>query len=158
MSGGAAPLIAIALRDGAILRVEAAGVRLGDRLYELGRIQDARQVAPDPETFALRVGGSGLVEFQPARAGDGALALDALFRLRPDLRPAGFEPPRAPAAGMFPPAVPPYGPAPLGGYPPPPPAGYGMPPAQGFPPYPPYPPSAPPGSPAPIFVPVGMRS
>src|SRR5579859_3065725 len=63
MSGGAAPLIAIALRDGAVLRVEAAGVRLGDQLYELARIQDARQVAPDPETFALRVAGSGLVEF-----------------------------------------------------------------------------------------------
>lgn len=164
MSGGAAPLIAIVLRDGTVLRVEAAGVRLGDRLYELGRIQDARQVAPDPETFALRVAGSGLVEFQPAHMGEGALALDALFRLRPDLRPAGFEPPRAPAPGMYPPALPPYGPVPMGGYPPPPPtAGYGMPPApsaQGYPPYPPYlpyPPVGPSGSPAPVFVPVGMR-
>ncbi|HST88666.1 MAG TPA: hypothetical protein VLJ14_09825, partial [Ktedonobacterales bacterium] len=111
MSGGAAPLIAIALRDGTVLRVEAVGVRLGDRLYELARIQDARQVAPDPETFALRVAGSGLVEFQPAHVGDGAVALEELFRLRPDLRPAGFEPPRPPAPGMYPPAPPPYDPA-----------------------------------------------
>jgi hypothetical protein len=162
MSGGAAPLIAIALRDGTLLRVEVAGVRLGDRLYELERIQDARQVAPDPETFALRVAGSGLVEFQPAHVGDGAVALEALFRLRPDLRPAGFEPPRAPTPEMYPPAPPPYGPAPMGGYlPPPPTAGYGMPPApsaQGYPPYPPYPSAGYPGSPAPVFVPVGVRS
>ncbi len=160
MSGGSAPLIAIALRDGTILRVEAEGVRLGDRLYELGRIQDARQVAPDPETFALRVAGSGLVEFQPAHVGDGAVALEALFHLRPDLRPAGFEPPHLPAPGMFAPP-PPYGPAPIGAYAPPPNAGYGMPPTpptQGYPPYPPYAQYPPSGYPGPVFVSVGMHS
>lgn len=92
MSEGNAQLVTISLRNGGEVRVAPNGMSIGDSFYELGRIQDARQVAPDPETVALRVAGKGLVEFQPARTGDGALALEALFRLRPELRPAGFAP------------------------------------------------------------------
>lgn len=144
MSGGAAALAVIALRDGSELRVTPEGVRTGDRLYEIGRIQDARQVAPDPLTIALRVAGAGMVEFQPAQPTDGPLALEAIYRLRPDLRPAGFDPvptaqtgfPPLPPGGMpystggtyapYPPPTPypPHGYAPPAGYQPP----YGQPP------------------------------
>jgi hypothetical protein len=142
MSGGDAPLLTLALRDGGELRITRDGISIGDRFVELGRLQDARQVAPDPVTIALRVAGAGLIEFRPARPEDGALALEAIFRLRPELRPAGFEPapstalpnlPPPPAAGYTVPpygptagmGYPPYGPAP-GGYVPP--AGYPVPP------------------------------
>jgi hypothetical protein len=144
MNEGPQPLIAIALRDGRTLQVGADGVRIGETLYELGRIQDARQVSPDPVTVALRVAGAGIVEFQPAQAADGPLALEALYRLRPHLRPAGAAPPNWPAAP--PPAAPwiapgvPYGapgaytPPGYPGYPapmPPYPGGYGPPPGFG---------------------------
>src|SRR5689334_7400014 len=92
MSDGTTYLVALPLRNGAEARVTPEGVHVGDAFYALASIQDARQVAPEPETVALRVAGTGLVEFQPARAGDGAVALEALFRLRPELRPAGFAP------------------------------------------------------------------
>lgn len=140
MSGGGAALVAIPLRDGTELRVTPEGVRAGDRLYEIARIQDARQVSPDPVTIALRVSGAGMVEFQPARPEDATVALEAIFRLRPDIRPAGFEPAPAMPPG-FPP-VPPGAPYPPGpGYPiyspyPPP----GFPPAPGMP-YPSVPPA-----------------
>jgi hypothetical protein len=153
MSGGG-PLVVIPLRDGTELRVALDGIGVGDRAFDLARIQDARQVSPDPETIGLRVAGAGLVEVQPARPGDGAIALEALYRLRPDLRPAGFEPPALPLPpGM--PAVPPlygaplgytyppmYGaPLPPGAFPPPPPSAYSPPPpgyAMGPAPYPPF--------------------
>lgn len=126
------PELVIPLRDGTELRIGPAGVRNGERLFEIARLQDARQVAPDPETIALRVAGAGLVEFQPARAGDGGLALEAIFRLRPELRPAGFGSPSAPPLygppAYGPPGTPPY---PPGMYPPP---GYAP---SGYPP--PYP-------------------
>lgn len=126
MSGSGAALVSIPLRDGTQLSVTPAGIQLGAAFIELARIQDARQVAPDPETFALRAAGTGLVEFQPIRPGDGAIALEALFRMRPDLRPAGF-----------------IGPSEGHGYPlPPPPPSLPYPSAPGFPP--PYPP--PPGA------------
>ncbi|HEU5440588.1 MAG TPA: hypothetical protein VFU88_14985 [Ktedonobacterales bacterium] len=146
MSSGGEPEPAIPLRDGRELRVTPEGVRIGEQTIALGSIQDARQVAPDPETIALRVAGTGLVEFQPARPGDGGLALEAIYQLRPDLRPPGFEV-RAPLPGAFPPApplasgygapgypppLPPYGPLPPGYGAPPPPYGYGA-----FPPPPP---------------------
>ncbi len=161
MSGGGVPLAVISLRDGSELHVTQAGVKIGERFYTLASIQDARQVAPDPETIALRIAGTGLVEFQPARAGDGAMALEALFRLRPELRPAGFAPPNTPQAafGAYPqpmqpyPGYPPYAPFPgympgpmPGSMPPmtPPQPGYPlpqgapvMPPPPGFPPPPP---------------------
>lgn len=138
MTGSGMAPVSIPLRDGTQLTVTPAGVQLGTRFFELASIQDARQVSPDPETFALRVAGAGLVEFQPIRPGDGNIALDALFRFRPDLRPAGFAgpsglpaypPPVYPPPYMSPPA---YS-APVGGYPPS--AGYSYPPS-------PYPRSA----------------
>lgn len=97
------PFITIPLRDGAQASVDYDGVRLGERVFAMADIQDARQVAPDPETIALRVAGEPRgVELQPARPGDGALLLEALFRLRPALRPAGFEAP-TPLPPGFPP-------------------------------------------------------
>ncbi len=154
MSGGAAPLVTIPLRNGEELRIAPDGVRAGERVFDLRSIQDARQVVPDPETIAFRIGGVGLVEFQPARSGDGAIALEAVYRLRPDLRPAGFESPATfPATG---PAVPPSSPAPVA-----PPPGWGAPayPAgQPYPPYPAYPPYMPPPGayPPPGGYPPGM--
>ena len=109
MSDGIAQLVTIPLRNGGEVRVGPDGLRIRDALYTLASIQDARQVSPEPETVALRVAGTGLVEFQPARAGDGAVALEALFRLRPELRPAGFAPvlsvdlPPLPATSYVPP-------------------------------------------------------
>jgi hypothetical protein len=140
--------VTIPLRDGTELQVGPEGVYLGERRFALDSIQDARQVAPDPETVALRVASSGMIEFQPARPGDGSVALEALYRLRPELRPAGFEPVQGlpPAFPTPPPPPPPYG-AP--GYPPfaaPYPPPYAMPP-YAMPPYgaPPY--GTPPGYP-----------
>ncbi|MGZ3667757.1 MAG: hypothetical protein ACXVDA_25100 [Ktedonobacterales bacterium] len=144
MSGGGIPLAAIPLRDGSQLHITQEGVKIGERFYTLASIQDARQVAPEPETVALRVAGVGLVQFQPARAGDGAVALEALFRLRPDLRPAGFAPQAAPQT-PYPPYAQPY------------PSYPGYPVYPQYPPYPGYmpgqmpmlPPSPPPGFPPP---------
>ncbi len=143
MSAGGAPLVIVPLRDGSELRITPTSVEVGATAFELSRIQDARQVAPDPETIALRVAGAGLVEFQPVRQGDGAMALEALFRLRPELRPAGFEAGAA-VPPNFPPPVPPfYGPPSASGYPQP----YGMPPyapPPGYPAMPPMPQGMPP--------------
>lgn len=148
MTGSSGASVAIPLAGGGELRVTAEAVTLDERRYELGRIQDALQVSPEPETVALRVAGAGMVEFRPARQGDGRVALEAIYRLRPELRPAGFEPPGAPAglapappdvAAFAPPttAYPPYPSA--GGYPPSP---YGTPgyapPGYGTPYAPPY--------------------
>jgi hypothetical protein len=97
--GGATPLASISLRDGTQLQVAADGVHHGSRLIELAKIQDARQVSPSPEAIALRVAGMGLLEFEPEKTGDGAVALEALFQLRPDLRPIGFGAPATAPAG-----------------------------------------------------------
>lgn len=91
---GATPLLTIPLRDGSAAELTPAGIRVGERQFELARVQDARRVVPNPETIALRVKGAGLVEFLPAREGDGDVFLGALFSLRPDLQPAGFEAPQ----------------------------------------------------------------
>lgn len=97
------PFVTIPLRDGTSATVGFAGVRVGDRTFALADIQDARQVAPDPVTVALRVANERhVVELQPTQPGDGALFLEAVFRLRPELRPAGFESP-----AMIPPEFPP---------------------------------------------------
>jgi len=124
MSGGGGAPVSIPLRDDTQLSVTPSGIQLGARFFDLANIQDARQVAPDPVTFALRVAGVGLVEFQPIHPGDGDIVLGALFRYRPDLRPAGFAGPTG-AAGYPPPTpyppttgYPPMGYAPMG-YPPP---------------------------------------
>jgi hypothetical protein len=108
----AALLISIALRDGATLSVGRDAIHVGDERIELARLQDVRQIVPEPETFAVRVAGRRLVEFQPDRPGDGGRVLEAIFRLRPDLRPAGFEPPANipdwwPSASLAPPSPPP---------------------------------------------------
>src|SRR5262249_29372288 len=122
------------------------------QLFEVTRLQDARQVAPDPLTIAVRVAGERqLIEFQPQQPQEGLVALEAIYRLRPDLRPAGFETPAA-VPGAWPPPpppappYPPYGPFAAYGPPPyPPPSGmpfppgylpYGPPPIGGFPPRP----------------------
>ena len=100
------PFVTIPLRNGAQASVGHDGVRVGERLFALADIQDARQVAPDPETVALRVANERHgVEFQPAHPGDSVLLLEGLFRLRPELRPAGFEAPASLPAG-FPPLPP----------------------------------------------------
>lgn len=97
------PFVTIPLRDGTQASVWREGVRIGERMFAAADIQDARQVAPDPETVALRVANERhVVEFQPAHYGDGVLLLEGLFRLRPELRPAGFEAPTTLPAG-FPP-------------------------------------------------------
>lgn len=94
MNQGPLPFITIPLRDGSEASVGYVDVTVGDRTFAVADIQDARQVAPDPETLALRVAGErNVVELQPARPGDGALLLEAVFRLRPALRPAGFDAP-----------------------------------------------------------------
>src|SRR5262249_19986274 len=95
------PFILIPLLDGTHASVGHDGMRVGERAFVLGDIQDARQVAPDPETIALRVANERqIVELQPARPGDGSLLLEALFRLRPELRPAGFEAPATTPPGF----------------------------------------------------------
>lgn len=97
------PFVTIPLRNGASAAVGYNGVHMGERTYALADIQDARQVAPDPVTIALRVANERhVVELQPEQASDGALLLEALFRMRPELRPAGFEAPAILPAG-FPP-------------------------------------------------------
>jgi hypothetical protein len=106
MGGPGAALLTIRLRDGAELRVMADGVWIGEQYVALAAIQDARQVSPDPETVALRVAGTGMVEFQPASPGDGGLALEAIYRLRPNLRPPGFDPRELPTGFPVPPPQP----------------------------------------------------
>src|SRR5262249_24351849 len=137
MSGPGVLPVSIPLQDGTELRVDIDGISIYGRRYELERIQDARQVAPEPETIALRIARVGLLEFQPKRPGDGRIALEGLYRLRPDLRPAGFAP-FAMAPGDVPPAGPGYPSATYTapGYPPPgyPPLGY-PPPGYTAPPY-----------------------
>lgn len=88
-----APLITIPLRDGRVASIAPDALRLGDESFALDRLQDARQIVPEPPTIALRVAGRGLVEFTPVDAHDGQLLLEAIYRLRPELRPRGFDAP-----------------------------------------------------------------
>ena len=145
-----APLI-----DGRDLRVEADGVHVGEQFYPLTQIQEARMLFLRPETIALTLASVGQVEYSFARPGDGVAALEALSRLRPEMRrpdapapaldaPAGYlasvaPPPAQPQPSMpyAPTALPggqpgaPFG-APHTGYPPAPYPSYA--------PYAPYPP------------------
>src|SRR5262245_36169066 len=102
MSGWGAPQVAVPLNDGTQLLIGPNGVQAGEQLYPLATIHDARLVSPRPETIALRLANEGLVELQPDQQGDAARALEAIYRLRPDLRPAGFEP-----VSSLPPTFPP---------------------------------------------------
>ena len=136
-------LLAIPLRDGRQLRVATDGVSVGDQQYALARIREAWMIRAEPELIGLTLSDVGLVEFEPARQGDGANALRALYSLRPDLRsPASPSRPLAtPTAPPPAPTLPPPVAAPVASQPvphmapPPPPPGY--------PPYPPYPPAPP---------------
>ncbi|HKV84995.1 MAG TPA: hypothetical protein VJN88_10590 [Ktedonobacterales bacterium] len=142
-------VVVIPLRDGTTLTVGEREARVGERLIPLSALEEARLTATQPETLTLRVQGSGPFEAQPANMGDGAVALEAIYRVRADLRPAasvtmppppgypptatypppGFAPPNAMSPGWHPyvPAMPPPGayPPPYfpplpGAYPPPP--------------------------------------
>jgi hypothetical protein len=115
MSGWGAPEVTIPLRDGTVLRVGPEGVHVGDQVFSLRALHDARLVSPAPETIALRLADERLVECQPARPGDAAVALEAIYRLRPDLRPAGFAPLHSLPPTFPPPQPPPV--APPGFYP-----------------------------------------
>jgi hypothetical protein len=160
VSTGDSPSTVIPLRDGTELRVDAAGIHFASQDYQFSQIHDARQVSPDPETIGLRLEGAGLVKLVPARPGDAAGALEAIYRFRPDLRPPVVAPPLGalwqygplpPPPGYAPP--PPYGP-PLAyppGYPPPyTPVAYGPPP---YGPPPPGYPIVPPGGVPPAYPP-----
>lgn len=127
--------VEIPLNDGSRLRVGAREVRIGERVLLLSALEDARLTAVQPETITLRMRDADAVEARPARPGDGAIALEAIYRVRADLRPAApFAPPASPPG--YPPlsypapnfAFPGYGapPPPAGAYPPPPfpPPGY----------------------------------
>lgn len=144
MGGPGGSLLSIRLRGGGELRVTPEGVWIGERFLALAAIQDARQVAPDPETVALRAAGAGLVDFQPERAGEGGLALEAIYRLRPDLRPPGFDarelpigfPVAPPPPGQATAPLPQYGQLPRDYRVPPPAPPYNYPPPYGYPPPP----------------------
>lgn len=121
--------VVIPLRDGTQLSVGEREVRLGERALLLSGLEDARLTATQPETITLRMQGADAIEAQPLRPGDGAVALEAIYRVRADLRPHGYAtlppppgyPPAAyPAPGYAPAMGYPGGPAiPGGGYPPP---------------------------------------
>ena len=97
------PFLTIPLRDGSRAALGDKRMCVGEREFAVADIQDARQVAPDPQTIALRVAGERHgVELQPMQPEEGALLLEAIFRLRPALRPAGFDAPTTLPAG-FPP-------------------------------------------------------
>ena len=99
MSDALAPLARIPLLDGRELVITPDGARVGERIYLMSRIQEARLLFLNPETIGLRMADIGLVEYSVARPGDGQRALDALYYLRPELRradaptPAPFPPP-----------------------------------------------------------------
>jgi len=164
-----APLI-----DGRELRVEADGVHIDEQFYPLAQIQEARLLFLRPETIGLTLASIGQVEYSFARPGDGAAALEAVHRLRPETRRADAPAPAADApAGYFTPVAPsepaqtqpyapypPYPAYPPNAAPPQPGAPYGAPPfgapRAGYPPapnraYPPFPPQfARPAAPVPF--------
>ncbi|MDE3228500.1 MAG: hypothetical protein KGO05_01365 [Chloroflexota bacterium] len=101
------------LIDGRELRVTEDGVQVEERAYPLSRIQEASLLFQHPETIALRLSDVGQVEFSFARQGDGLTALEALYRLRPELRRADAPTPAVHApAGYFAPVAPPPPPGP----------------------------------------------
>ena len=128
----------IALRDGTRLSIGEREIRLGERAIPLSSLEEARLTATQPETITLRAQGIGVFEAQPAQPGDGAIALEAIYRVRADLRPFGYG---------FPPPPPGYPPVayPMPGFAPPPGYSYAppMPTMGGYPP-PMYPPAYPP--------------
>jgi len=94
------------LVDGRELRIEGDGVHIDDRFHPLARIEEARLLFLRPETIGLRLASIGQVEYSFEKQGDGVAALEALFRLRPDLRRADAPAPVAEApAGYFAPVA-----------------------------------------------------
>lgn len=95
------------LVDGRELRVAEDGVHVADHVYPLALIREAYLLYLSPETIALSLSNVGLVEFSFERQGDGVAALEALYRLRPELRRADAPTP-APEApeGYFKPVEP----------------------------------------------------
>ena len=162
MTDGADSIVVIPLRDGRQLSVSSDGMRIGDRLYALDLMQEARILRRTPELAGVTMRDVGLVEFDPARSGDGSVILDALYRLRPALRPLNEAPLSAdvqttdqdiphPNMPMMAPPLGPYAPPPtmptFGSYGPPP--GYFSVPYPGYPGFgpPPGAPLPPPGFP-----------
>lgn len=92
------PQVVIPLIDGRSLVITPDGLREGDRSFAFTTILHAEILATVPETLALEVKQIGQIVFQLARPGDGAVALDALYRLRPELRPATSATLSAPAS------------------------------------------------------------
>lgn len=97
------------LIDGRELRVDDDGVHVDERSHPLARIQEARLLFLRPETIGLHLADVGQVEYSFAQPGDGVAALEALYRLRPDLRRADAPAPapEAPANYFAPVAAPP---------------------------------------------------
>lgn len=83
------PQVIIPLIDGRFLAIAPDGLRDGQRFFALSTLISAERLTTVPETLAFEIQKLGQVVFQPARHGDAAVALDALYRLRPKLRPAG---------------------------------------------------------------------
>lgn len=84
----AAPLARVRLLDGRELLIGPDAARVGERVYVMSRIQEAWLLFLQPETIGLRMADVGLVEYSVARPGDGQVALEAIYRARPDLRRA----------------------------------------------------------------------
>ena len=82
------PQVVIPLIDGRFLAIGPDGIRDGQRFFALTTLLRAERLATVPETLAFEAQTLGQIVFQPARPGDAAVALDALYRLRPELRPA----------------------------------------------------------------------
>ncbi|HEX9038975.1 MAG TPA: hypothetical protein VF808_18480 [Ktedonobacterales bacterium] len=98
MNDAQAPLARVRLIDGRELVIWPDAARVGERVHLLSRISEARLLFLQPETIGLRMADIGLAEYSVARPGDGQMALNAIYSLRPDLRRAD-----APAPAPAPP-------------------------------------------------------
>ncbi len=165
MNDAHAPLARVRLIDGRELVIEPDAARVGERTHPISRIQEARLLFLRPETIGLQMADIGLVEYSVARPGDGIVALEAIYQLRPELRRPDLPPPAPvapPGYTVLPPPPPEFaGPVapPFAGRPlPPPPGMYSSAPGA-FPqappgafPYPLYPPLPPGPAPFPAHV------
>ncbi len=114
MSDARTPLARIRLIDGRELMIGPDAARVGERTHLIARIEEARLLFLRPETIGLRMADVGLVEYTVERPGDGQVALEAIYQLRPDLRRPDLEPPAPfapPGYQVLPPPPPePFGP------------------------------------------------
>ncbi len=83
MSEAWTPLARVRLIDGRELVIAPDAARVGEQSFAIARIQEARLLFLRPETIGLRMADVGLVEYTVARPGDGQVALDAIYQLRP---------------------------------------------------------------------------